>query len=1154
MEAFAKWKKDKSENNRASAPVTIPVHIIVVHGLFDDIGEGSNVTIDRINSQMDVLNQDFARLNADASNTPDQFSVSATEISFCLATIDPMGNATDGVTRYATNNDFQTIEDEIIESTIWPPTKYLNIYLAPDLDGLLGYSSRPIPGILPATNNDVVRVVTGSFGGDGFATFPPYDLGRTATHEIGHWLGLRHVWGNGGCSSDDGFDDTPMQEEPNYDCPTHPSPSCSNDGDMFMNFMDYVNDNCMNSFSVEQSEYMSFIIEGTRTELINSASTACIPNGFPIVNIINQQNVVCHGEENGSFEVTATAAEEPFSYSLNGGAAQSGGKFTELGAGTYNLAVTSADGNTTEIQIEITQPDDLVFEVNILQEPCTGLDNGSIEINTTGGNSIFPDLQLFNNIFNVSQNIAFVQDFENGQPMDWTYDTDWEYGTADQLSSTSFPFPNTNFFVGFNDDGLGEMHVGGGSIYSPNIELFGAQNFKINFDAFFINGDYAGADETAKVYLSEDNGLTWIEALDLPGMDQWRNYTINLENWPVSNIKIRFAYDDGGGWNYGLGIDNVSIEEGNYGSFEMIPAGDYTLRATDSQGCVYEESVSMTSIDAVEINSLEIIGASCTMPGEVLIEATSVNGILEYQVAGMSNTSGTFSNLGPGDYTAIAIDNLGCSSSQDFSIEETGQIQLMITSQQNVSCFGFADGAFEIDISGAIGATTISMNGNNVLSSSFADLTAGNYIVEVQDESGCASQIQVEITEPEILSLTATVSDNSCFGPGQISPSTTGGTLPYTYALQGAQQTVDFDNLAPGTYELIVTDANGCMATENYEVQIIPADYSIVSNVISCSTGSNAEYLVELCTSDDRNVSWNIFDDQGVEILNPGMSNCVTIDLTNQVLASSGDFFYAVQAQDEFGCNVELNTMAPKPIQLITNPSIDQPITICENEELGLDLGLNASEFSLIEVLDENGDIYDPINGIYILTPNQSYVINTIDNNGCVSSTEFEVISSMLAEPGDVIITDATTEMGGSIQFSLDGDGAYLYVLDEEQNETGFFDNLPPGDYTLLALDEMGCQVVYPFTINMTSSTTGLELSDKISLYPNPVSDHLQLRIIDNQAIEAIKIYHTDGSLITSSFETNNNVEINTSGLEAGLYFIEVKRGKKVAYLRFVKM
>jgi hypothetical protein len=263
--------------------ITIPV---VVHVLYNTSVQ--NISTAQINSQIAVLNNDFRRLNADASNTPTIFQgvASDVEIQFCLATIDPSGNATTGITRtqttktsFGTNNSVKY--DSQGGKNAWPRDSYLNIWVCNIGGGILGYAQ--FPGGAAATDG----VVCGYqyFGTTGTAT-APFNLGRTATHEVGHWLNLRHIWGDGGCSVDDLVSDTPLAGAPNYTgspC-TFPGPNSCNSGtgdqpDQFQNYMDYSDDGCMNLFTTGQKSRMRAIFDvgGFRAPLLNSVGCGGTP-------------------------------------------------------------------------------------------------------------------------------------------------------------------------------------------------------------------------------------------------------------------------------------------------------------------------------------------------------------------------------------------------------------------------------------------------------------------------------------------------------------------------------------------------------------------------------------------------------------------------------------------------------------------------------------------------------------------------------------------------------------------------------------------------------------------------------------------------------------------------------------------------------------
>ncbi|GIV23045.1 MAG: hypothetical protein KatS3mg025_0704 [Bacteroidia bacterium] len=262
---------------RTNNVITIPV---VVHIVYRTASE--NITDAQVQSQIDVLNEDFRRLNADTTNTPSLFAGVAAdaEIQFCLATRDPLGNPTTGITRtQTTKTSFSAYADDVKFSSqggkdAWPTDQYLNIWVCRLSGGVLGYAQ--FPGSGPASTDGVV--IDFRYFGRGGSAQAPYDQGRTATHEVGHWLNLRHIWGDAQCG-DDLVNDTPTQEGPNYSCPTFPHPTCGNTSDMFMNYMDYTDDACMNLFTVGQKNRMRAVLSlgGYRYSLLSSLG--CSPPG-----------------------------------------------------------------------------------------------------------------------------------------------------------------------------------------------------------------------------------------------------------------------------------------------------------------------------------------------------------------------------------------------------------------------------------------------------------------------------------------------------------------------------------------------------------------------------------------------------------------------------------------------------------------------------------------------------------------------------------------------------------------------------------------------------------------------------------------------------------------------------------------------------------
>ncbi len=275
--------------NQKGAIVTIPVVFLVVYKQ-----AAENVPDAQIFAQLDQLNLDYLCGNPDTATVPSAFKpvLGKPQVQFCLAKQDPNGQATTGIVRRQTNTSTFSTNNAVKYFTsggldAWDRTKYLNLWVCNLGSGLLGYAQ--FPGGSAATDGVVVH-----YGTVGSALKPSsfnwgpganFNWGRSATHEIGHWLGLYHTF-DGGCpntsctTQGDQVCDTPPVSGPSYGCPAFPKISCSNgpNGGMFMNFMDYVDDDCMKMFSTGQSTRMNGFLNAARASL--KTSPGCIPVGI----------------------------------------------------------------------------------------------------------------------------------------------------------------------------------------------------------------------------------------------------------------------------------------------------------------------------------------------------------------------------------------------------------------------------------------------------------------------------------------------------------------------------------------------------------------------------------------------------------------------------------------------------------------------------------------------------------------------------------------------------------------------------------------------------------------------------------------------------------------------------------------------------------
>ncbi len=351
-QAFLQWLQQSQIQLQAGQVYTIPVVVHVVYA-----NSAQNPTNAQIQALINALNLDFRRQNPDTANTPAVWKPIAAdiEIQFCLAQVDPQGNPTNGIERrynpniscFTTNDDIKFWNQGGLDA--WNPTQYFNIWIGNLCGGLLGYAEFPSGNQITSSHVTYGAVidyctVTGSCPSFG---------SRTLTHEVGHCLSLRHIWGDDGtaCYGTDYCQDTPNQAGPTSGCPSFPqTDACSPSppGIMFMNYMDYTDDACMNMFTQCQKTRMRNVLLNWLTPLLSS--NACNPQGAPPTADFYGTPTTIYAGQSVNFYDQSLPAATSWNWSFPGGTPATSSVQNPQGIvynnpGTYDVTLIACNNN-----------------------------------------------------------------------------------------------------------------------------------------------------------------------------------------------------------------------------------------------------------------------------------------------------------------------------------------------------------------------------------------------------------------------------------------------------------------------------------------------------------------------------------------------------------------------------------------------------------------------------------------------------------------------------------------------------------------------------------------------------------------------------------------------------------------------------------------
>ncbi len=821
------------------------------------------------------------------------------------------------------------------------------------------------------------------------------------------------------------------------------------------------------------------------------------PTVAPVLEVT--ANSFCYDSTTGlilTANVTS-GGEAPFQYRLNGGPFQSGTDFTGLGPGSYTVEVIDGRNCTATTSIDIFPT--MTASASLLKDlDCTASPDAQIEITITGGNPTFSyEVFLNGTSFQATTPVPSI-------PFTYTTTTSGTYQflvtdargctveTNEVLVSPALPSTSTPIITDArcNGDanGVVDLNISGG--LSP---------YSVVFDG--------GAATAQEIYTDLAAGSYNYTITDSKGCVTSGTAVIGEPNALVLTTGITTDYDctsgaatisvtsvNGGTAPFEYSIDGVSFAGTT--DFTGLTDGTYTVTVRDANLCT---STSTEVIDPLnEPTDLTFAQTAITCPAltsDVTVTVTDGNPNFVYEiVAPLANATNnannaTFVGLVPGTYTFRVTDDKGCFIEEDYTIAPIDQVTAVSQIASNVTCVGDNDGEFTFtvtDFASTYSYTVEDSLGNPIQSASTISITtpisvpglaADTYVVNVIDDTtNCSTTINPVITEPSaILDFAFTNTPVTCIENSTITVTATGGWGNYEYELENTTgpSTVyayngnnEFTNVAAGTYNIYVRDANGCIVTRPITIAPAVAPTLALATSDFCYDSTDQASLTIDITNGTAPYSYS---------MNGGGQNAI---VGNQFTVSDlTPNTYNIQVTDAYGCisNVITETIAP---QLTANAVLTQDLLCTGNAIIDVTVSNGYTPYATYQVQVDGGG-YGATTAITgnTFTYNGASVSGTYqflvtDARGCTVETNEVLVEPTVTPQATPSVTDVACFGGadGSVFIDVDENfGSAPYVISfngSAFSSTTTYSGLVAGTYPYIVRDNKGCEFNGSTTVN----------------------------------------------------------------------------------------
>jgi len=802
-------------------------------------------------------------------------------------------------------------------------------------------------------------------------------------------------------------------------------------------------------------------------------------------------NVSCFGNGNGAINLTPSGGTGTYTYNWGGNITSQ--NRNNLTPGNYNVTITDVNSCTFITSATITQANALSVASTQNNITCNGANNGSINLQVSGGTSPY----------------SYNWNGTNGNSSKSNLGAGNYQVTVSDVNSCS----STLAII------ISQPAALNVSLTPTNISCFGAGNGAINLTVtggtlpyqYNWGGNVSTQNRSS---LSAGNYNVTVTDSNSCSITGSASVTQPVAALNATTVVTNATCNGGGNGAIALTVTGGSSPYTyNWGGAvttqnrSSLQPGNYTVTVTDINSCSTSASATVAEPGNLTVSSTQTnINCNGANNGSISLKITGGTLPYTYSWNGGDTSSTTRSNLGAGTYTVTVTDVNSCSSSLSDVISQPNALNLALT-PTNVSCFGMNNGAIDLTVTGGTIPYTYRWAGGTTTQNRIK-LIAGNYAVTVTDSNSCVNSASATVTQPaSTLSATPNVTDVNCYGgnTGAIALSVTGGTTPYSYNWGPGINSQNRNNLSAGNYNVTVTDGSLCSATAAANVTQPTSAMAISPAIsdVSCNGGNNGS------------ISLNI--NGGTPPYAYNWSNNSNGKKTSSLAAGS----YTVTVQDTKGCIINSNftVSEPAPLALAINASN----VSCFGSNNGK-LKLTVTGGTIPYLYKWNtGTIGQDLSQL----PAGNYSVQVVDSNNCSASGTFSITQPtpvQISGTADSVLCSGSNN--GSIKISVTG-GAGDYSYSWSNNSTSAnLENIAAGTYNLTVTDVNACTATSSETVNS----------------PKPIS------VVGNQTNELchgaatanVNLTVTGGTGKYSYLWNNSATTPELSGLKAGNYFVTV--------------